>query len=392
MYVLNKYTKDGSVKQFRSSPGKAAWISRNARRLRLALSLRRYRNTASKDQTFFSDDRTPFYLDACEQIPKSEVINLHWVANFIDLGAFFEWLPNEKVLIWTLHDMASFTGGCCHAMGCPKFIDGCGVCPQLGSTTEHDLSRDVWQRKKKYYSALDSDKFHIVTPSQWLSGELKRSPLLGRFPTSVIPYGLDLEVFKPRDREVSREVLGIPMAAKVILFVSNGSVRLKGFHVLLDALDGLDANSGVFLLSIGFDSGTVLQRFKHIHIASIKDEGLMSLIYSAADLFVLPSLADNLPNTMLESMACGTPVVAFATGGIPEGVRPGITGLLAKAGDATELREAILGLLGNEDRRLEMAANCRKVALAEYSLELQAKRYVELYESMLTSAKGKRAS
>lgn len=386
MYVLNKYTEDCAVKQFRSSPGKTAWILRNARRFRLALSMLRYRNTAPEDQTFFSDDRTPFYLDACQQIPSSEVINLHWVANFLDLGAFFEWLPREKALIWTMHDMASFTGGCCHAIGCAKFTEGCGACPQLGSKREHDLTWDVWQRKKHYYSALDSDRFHIVTPSQWLSKELKRSPLLARFPNSVIPYGLDLEVFKPRDRHLSREVFGIPMAAKVILFVSNGAVRLKGFHVLLDALDGLDANSGVFLLSIGFDSGTALRQFKHAHIPSVKEEGLMSLIYSAADVFVLPSLADNLPNTMLESMACGTPVVAFATGGIPDGVRPGVTGLLAKTGDATDLRSAILGLLGNEARRSEMAANCRKVALAEYSLELQAKRYVHLYESVLKSA------
>jgi glycosyltransferase involved in cell wall biosynthesis len=130
----------------------------------------------------------------------------------------------------------------------------------------------------------------------------------------------------------------------------------------------------------------------HVHLPSVNDDGFLSLIYSAADVFVAPSLADNLPNTILESIACGTPVVAFNAGGIPDAVRPGVTGLLAKTGDAAELRSAILGLLGNDSLGAEMSANCRKIALAEYSLELQARRYLEIYEAMLVAAKATRAS
>jgi glycosyltransferase involved in cell wall biosynthesis len=146
------------------------------------------------------------------------------------------------------------------------------------------------------------------------------------------------------------------------------------------------------LLSLGLGASPALDRFKHTHIPSIGEDGLLSLIYSAADVFVLPSLADNLPNTMLESIACGTPVVASAVGGIPDTVRPGVTGLLVKTGDAAELRSAILGLLGNDSLGAEMSANCRKIALAEYSLELQARRYLEIYEAMLVAAKATRAS
>jgi glycosyltransferase involved in cell wall biosynthesis len=148
----------------------------------------------------------------------------------------------------------------------------------------------------------------------------------------------------------------------------------------------------VFLIALGIGPVPEINVHPHVHLPSVNDDGFLSLIYSAADVFVAPSLADNLPNTILESIACGTPVVAFNAGGIPDAVRPGVTGLLAKTGDAAELRGAILQLLGNDSKRAEMSANCRRIALAEYSLELQASRYVQLYQSMLTTATAARAS
>src|SRR5260370_28995679 len=174
------------------------WIARNARRLRLNLAQRCYAKTSPPERTFFSEDRRPFYVDACRQMPEAELINLHWVAGFLDLGAFFGWLPESKPLVWTLHDMASFTGGCCHAMRCDRFTQQCGACPQLGSSDEGDLTLDVWRRKQKNYSSLHPDRLHIVTPSRWLEEEAKRRPLFSRFPRSVIPYALDLVVVNAR--------------------------------------------------------------------------------------------------------------------------------------------------------------------------------------------------
>src|SRR6266478_1260085 len=334
MYVLDKYTSDPQVRQFHSSRGRIEWIARNTRRLRLNLAHRRYAKTSPAERTFFSEDRTPFYVDACRQMPEAELINLHWVAGFLDLGAFFGWLPGSMPLVWTLHDMASFTGGCCHAMGCDRFTQQCGACPQLGSTDEGDLTREVWRRKQKYYAALDPSKFHIVTPSGWLGEEVKRSPLMSRFDRSVIPYGLDLEVFQARDRRFSREVLGIPQDAKVILFVSNGlHVHLKGFKHLIGAMEEMDAASGIFLLCLGFGAPPELERFPHAHITSMSDDRALSMVYSAADVFVLPSLA-------------------------------------------------------NDTKRAEMSANCRRVALAEYDLSVQTGRYVRLYTEMLGQGAG----
>lgn len=390
MYVLDKYTGDPLVTQFHASRGRIEWVARNARRLRLNLAQRRYVKTATAERTFFSEDRTPFYVDACRQMPEAELVNLHWVAGFLDLGAFFECLPGEMPLVWTLHDMASFTGGCCYDMDCGKFTQQCGACPQLGSKEERDLTRQVWRRKEKYYGAREAGRFHIVTPSRWLEEEVRSSPLLGRFPRSVIPYGLDTEVFQPRNRGVARDVLGIPQGARVVLFVSHEiHTQRKGFALLMEALAGMQSPGKVFLLSLGAGPAPEIQPLPYVHVPLLGDDRLLSWIYNAADVFVLPSLADNLPNTMLEAMACGTPVVAFETGGIPDAVRPGVTGLLAKTGDSAELRAAMLELLGNDTKRAEMSANCRRIAVAEYDLSVQARRYVELYTEMLGRVAGR---
>jgi glycosyltransferase involved in cell wall biosynthesis len=384
MFVYNSSTGDRTSKRYVPAQDRLSFHQRNLRRWYLDRGIHRYDRTSAIDRTFFADDRTP-YTDVGGQIPPSDIINLHWVAEFLDYGAFFEWLPESMPLVWTLHDMAPFTGGCCYDMDCGKFTQSCGACPQLGSKNKRDFSRSVWKRKAKYYQSLSGGKFHIVSPSRWLGEQVKRSSLLSRFPLSVIPYALDLEIFCPRDRLTARGLLQIPQDAKVLLFVSQEifSAR-KGFHLLVKALEGMEQKT-IFLLSLGVGRPAEIQRFPHVHIPSANHDGLLSLIYSAADVFVLPSLADNLPNTMLESIACGTPVVGFAAGGIPETVRPGVTGLLAKTGDISELRAAILELIGNDAKRLEMSVQCRQVALSEYPLDLQAKRYIALYESMLKS-------
>jgi glycosyltransferase involved in cell wall biosynthesis len=392
MYVWNKSSDDPSIKRFVPAQDRFSFRVRNLRHWYLRRAIHRYDETSSKDRTYFSDDRTVFYKDVIRQIPRSDVINLHWVAEFLDYGSFFDWLPKTMPLVWTLHDMAPFTGGCCYDMDCGKFAQQCGACPQLGSNDKFDLTRDIWRRKRRYYKSLNHGRFHIVTPSRWLGEEAKRSSLFSQFSKSVIPYGLDLEVFRPRDRNFARDVLRIPSEAKALLFVSQDvTTARKGFPSLVDALAGMPCKN-VFLIALGIGPVPEINVHPHVHLPSVNDDGFLSLIYSAADVFVAPSLADNLPNTILESIACGTPVVAFNAGGIPDAVRPGVTGLLAKTGDAAELRGAILQLLGNDSKRAEMSANCRRIALAEYSLELQASRYVQLYQSMLTTATAARAS
>lgn len=384
MYVCGSATGDPSVHVYQPTQTVPIRLVRTARRLKINLTLPNNENGALLRRTYFSDDRCVFSDDVTKQIPRSDVIQLHWAAEFLDYESFFRWLPNAGPLVWTLHDMANFTGGCCYDLGCGKFVQRCGACPQLDSRDESDFSRQVWLRKQRHYSRLNPARVHIVAPSRWMAGEVRRSALLSRFNCSVIPYGLDLDVFQPRNRGLARELLGIPAHAKVVLCLAvMVDEYRKGYHVLGQALDGIAADANIFLLSVGKRPTENVRRFPHAHFEGIRNDRILSFIYSAADVFACPSLADNLPNTIIESIACGTPVVAFDAGGVPDLVRPGITGLLAKRGEATELREAILHVLDNDAKRSEMSANCRRIALEEYEQTIQVRRYSELYEELI---------
>jgi glycosyltransferase involved in cell wall biosynthesis len=385
MYVRTKFSADANVDVYQPTLRLFTRLPRIARRLAIGKALHPHSKVPSSERTFFSHDRTMFYGDVAKQIPYGDVLQLHWISEFLDYTAFFSWLPKNVPLVWTLHDMTSFTGGCAYDLGCGRFLQKCGLCPQLGSKRESDLSQEIWRRKQRLYSHLEPARAHIVTPSRWMAEKVASSPLLSRFGRSVIPNGLDLEIFQPRNPRSVRELSGIPPDAKVILFLADDvSEGRKGYHILMETLNGIPRDKKIFLLSAGGGYPPDIPQFPHLHFGNIVNDRVLSFIYSAADMFVSPSLMDNLPNTIMESMACGTPIVAFEAGGIPDLVRPGVNGLLARVGDAADLREAILHLLGSEATRAEMSANCRRIATEEYGLTLQARRYQQLYEGMLS--------
>jgi glycosyltransferase involved in cell wall biosynthesis len=183
--------------------------------------------------------------------------------------------------------------------------------------------------------------------------------------------------------------LGVPQEAKVVLFLADAvNEYRKGFEFLAASLAEIESIPNSFLLSVGRGVPAELGRFPHAHIANVSEDRLLSFVYSAADIFAAPSVADNLPNTILESIACGTPVAAFDAGGMPDVVRPGVTGLLAPAGNARELAAAIFELLSNDAKRAQFSANCRRIAVAEYEIGIQPRRYTKLYEALLRRASG----
>lgn len=380
MFVLDKRSNDSCVVRYEPPTNPWSRIRREICRQAMARSIGRYRATAPHDLTFFNDGRAIHGGDPWSHLPESDLLQLHWVFGFLDYEAFFSILPRNKPIVWTMHSMEVMTGGCFYNGDCRRFTAQCGACPQLGSNSESDLSRRIWERKHKTFSRLRPKQLQIVTPSRWLSEEVKHSSLLGSFPCTVIPNSLDTDVFAPRNRAAAREVLGIPPDTKVILFIADGvHDPRKGLLLLVQALAGFSANHNVFVISLGPGHPPGLDNLPHLHIEPVNNDRFLSFVYSAADVFVAPSLQDNLPNTVLESIACGTPVVGFAVGGIPELVRPGQTGLLAKPADSLDLRRAITELLGDAERLKAMQNSCRKIALEEYSLEIQARRYCDLY-------------
>ncbi|MCE7979653.1 MAG: glycosyltransferase [Caldilinea sp. CFX5] len=385
MFVARRTLDNSTISSFQPLSDLLSHMQRTLRRQKIVRDLNRYSKSRSNFAELFSDERTQHVKGFFAQIPNTDVINLHWINRFVDLQAFLTNVPTSTKLIWTLHDMNTFTGGCHYDYGCGKYTQQCGACPQLGSNQQRDLSFQILQRKRKAYQGLNPNRFQLVAPSRWMAQQVKRSTLMGHYPVHTIPYGLNVAEFAPMERDQARAELGLPQDAKIILFVAYEITdQRKGLDLLSAALNGMTDYKDLHLVSLGkgklcFDLG-----IPHTAFSSVEDDRRMAMIYSAADIFVITSRQDNLPNTVMESMACGTPVVGFDVGGIPDMIRPGKTGLLAPVGHVQSLRDAIATLLDNQDLRSAMAVNCRCIAVEEYALEVQASRYVALYQSMLS--------
>jgi glycosyltransferase involved in cell wall biosynthesis len=235
---------------------------------------------------------------------------------------------------------------------------------------------------------------HIVTPSKWLYGMVKSSILGSASSVHFVPYGVDVEVFRPSDRRAARHALGLPVDAQIIFFSSAPRRNMlradhrKGFSYLLQAMEQLPISHSTWLLTSGsqFELDQYAGRFHVRQLGYVTDERLQQLAFAAADLFVAPSLADNLPLTLVEALACATPIVAFESGGVPEVVRHMETGYLARSKDAEDLAQGIKILLRDEDLRRQMGQRGREIAEAEHSLEIQGRRYVNIYEDVLKGA------
>jgi len=251
----------------------------------------------------------------------------------------------------------------------------------------NDLSHQIWLRKRQALSHLRDDGLQLVGTSRWIAGEARRSSLMGRFPVTVIPNGLDVRDFAPRDRLFSRDFFDLPRQAKIVLFAADTAATLrKGFGYVAEALKGMAGVDDLLLVSVGGGEPKI-DGVRHRHLGRIKDDRVLSLAYSAADVYAIASLQESFGQTVTEAMACGTPVAAFASGGIVDTVRPGVTGELAPTGDVPALRQAVKNLLNDPARRAMMAGNCRRVVVEEYSLEVQAKAYLALYQSVVERSK-----
>ena len=293
MFVARRRGNDPRVIAFAPAMNIYSRLRRRLRREQITRSFLNYRRSRPAGYELFSDDRTEHGSAILQQLPPCDVINLHWIAGFVDYEAFFVSLPEQTPVIWTLHDMNPFTGGCHYDHGCGKFRANCGSCPQLGSRNEDDLSRRIWYRKRDIFSTIRELRLHLVADSRWLATEARCSALLGRFPVTSCYYGLDVEDFAPRDRSFARDVLGVPRDVSVVLFAAHSvENRRKGFALLIDALAGMSDPKNPFLISVGSGKPAIDARISHLHLGHISDDRWLSLVYSAADVFVIPSLQE----------------------------------------------------------------------------------------------------
>lgn len=321
----------------------------------------------------------PFYQEA-------DILNFHNLH-----GQYFNYLAmpqltDQRPAVYTLHDMWSFTGHCAYSFACDRWQIGCGQCPNLATypAVKVDNTRIEWQLKKWIYQSSD---LTIVTPSHWLKEAVQKSILKDK-PIYHIPYGLDLAEYQPLDQKLCRLALNLDINKHIIaLGAQNLGDYRKGTDLVLAALQKLPESlkQNLILLLLGNQSQEFAQKIDIpvISLGYVEGDRLKAIFYSAADIFVCPTRADNLPLVLQESMACGTPMVSFDVGGVTELVRDGVTGYVALPENAQDLSQKIIQILENHDIRAQMSENCRQIALQEYSLELQAKRYLELYQHLL---------
>lgn len=329
MLVLHRSDDEPHIQTFRPNGGKIAQHLRQAISVRLMA-----RQHSAGNPTLHSLNR--FGTGLADWINRSDfdVVNLHWLGS--EMVSIEEIGRIRKPLVWTLHDMWAFCGAEHYDdLEHPgRYRLGYRPDTRPPGHSGPDLDAQTWRRKQRAWAKL---RLHLVSPSRWLAGCAAESVLLGHQPCTVLPNGVDTAVFKPVDRRLARGILNLDPAKRYVLFgaVSSTTDRRKGFHLLQAALQQLAAQPNIRqdteLLVFGAyppsrppDLGLPTHYLGHFH-----DDASLALLYSAADVFAAPSLQDNLPNTVVESLTCGTPVVAFDVGGMPDLIENGHSGFLA---------------------------------------------------------------
>jgi glycosyltransferase involved in cell wall biosynthesis len=347
---------------------KAYWLFRLLRRLKLVRYAHESNTQSLRDKTgnyeMFSFPGTDCHIANHPLVNNADIIHLHWVANFLDWDSFFKKV--KKPIVWTLHDMNPFLGG-------------------FHYLEDRNRNQALFQHLEEKYISVkinavkDKENMHIVCPSHWMYTQSTKSQILGKYPHSVIPNSIPVTTFKPLDKLKSRAIFGLPPNKKIILFVAASlSNPRKGFELLLKALDHLNSEDYV-LAVVGYSSWRDFpQTASFYNLGQIEDEELLAAAYSTADIFVIPSIEDNLPNTMLESLACGTPIVGFNIGGIPDVVIDGFNGFMATKVEYAELYHTIMrALYYNFDRQ-----KIYEDTLKRFGPDIQAGRYINLYNSL----------
>lgn len=334
--------------------------------------------------SFFSPGLVPG-ADIKNQLTSAgvDVINLHWTCQAMLRIEDLQQVSTP--IVWTLHDLWPLTGGCHSDEGCRRYQAECGNCPILSKRGEFDLSHQVLSRKQASYSNLD---INLVAPSQWMANNARESTLFKNQNIHVIYNGIDLTIFRPTDSQQTRQLLGLPKDRLLMLFGAMNSTNNpgKGFDLLVAGLNRLskDWRDSVELVVFGSTGSSEIENSGFIthFLGDIYDDKKLVDLYSSVDVMIVPSRQDNLPNTVSESLACGTPVVAFDIGGIPEMIEHEVSGYLAKAFDPDDLARGVEYVLKQQRINNHMSRAARKMAVDKFSDEEMSLKYISLYETI----------
>ncbi len=319
---------------------------------------------------------------------EADILHLHWVQfGFLSIDSLKKLIQLGKPIVWTLHDMWAFTGGCHYSGDCKNYLSHCHTCPYLKRPGPKDLSWKIFEQKIELFGR---GQIHFVTCSQWLAGQAKESALLKNFPVTAIPNPINIEKFSSKNKIAARRHTRLPEGKELILFgAMNTKDSRKGFTYLKDALQLLKNTfpktaDDVELVIFGKTDPEMLAGlpFPVNNRGQVQSEAELVYLYNACDITVLPSLQDNLPNVVMESMACCTPVVAFDTSGLPEMVQHNRNGYLAQPRSADDLAQGIYQTLYQSSTQL-LQAHARQKVIDCYSESKVAGQYRQVYKSFL---------
>lgn len=301
--------------------------------------------------------------------------------NYINMGMFSikEIGQINKPVVWTIHDSWAFTGGCHLPNDCQRYKNSCGNCPALESKKIDDLSNFVLNQKLKYWKGKN---IHLVCPSKWIMSKAKESPLFEEDNIHLIPNPINTDIFKPMDKRISRQKYNLRADKHYILF---GSINPfedpnKGFHLLIESLKRVKTPN-IELLVFGSQTNIpkIKSKFPIKNIGFIKNENDLAYLYSAVDITVNTSISENLPNTIIESLACGTPCIGFRIGGIPDIINNKILGKTVSPFNVLEFASSIDSEIGKESiNKKEISKNIEK----RFGYNTISKEYLSLYQSL----------
>ena len=295
------------------------------------------------------------------EFQEADVIHLHWInQGMLSLKGIQKILQSGKPVVWTMHDIWPATAFCHVTLGCQHFTSQCGNCRLLpGGGSSNDFSTTIWKRKQRM---LADGSIYFVACSHWLESEAKRSALLSGQKITSIPNPIDTRIYKKGDKQEARQRLGLPLDKKLILFASQRVTNAnKGMDYLIEACRQLQLPDAT-AYPLGY----------------VNEEQRIVDVYHAADVFVLPSLSENLPNTIMEAMACGVPCVGFKVGGIPEEIDHRRNGYVAEYRNAEDLARGIRWILTETDYE-ELSKNAVHKVVQNYSQQSVALKYLDVY-------------
>jgi glycosyltransferase involved in cell wall biosynthesis len=311
-----------------------------------------------------------------------DIVHLHWICAGMMRT---EDIANIKApVVWSLHDMWAFTGGCHYDENCGGYKSACGNCKVLGSKKKNDLSKKVFTRKQKAFAA--KKEMTIVGLSKWLNECAKTSTLLKDKNHINLPNPIDTDTFKPFDKEKARELWKLPQDKKIVLFgaMSATSDPRKGFKELINAMEQLTSQD-IELVVFGSSKPQNAVDFglKTHYLGSLQDDISLVTLYSAVDIMVVPSLQENLSNAIMESLACATPVAAFGIGGNSDMIEHEKTGYLAKPFESKDLANGIEWVL-NAKNYDQLCKNAREKVTREFDSKIVASKYIKLYNDIIS--------